>query len=225
MKKKKFLRITYYILSCIVISSVTTFVIFRFIPEVKDECNPTSSLDTFIFILTLIVAVLAILFAVLGYNEFTRVIDYTKKVDDFEHSINDYSKKADKVESITNQIQQIQRSLIRQERYIDHTAKYIYQVTYAKFEQMNNQAEAQQLLNHLYHELQIFILYRANMDADKTNVVDINKIAALEYLEGEGNGTMDDIPHLDYVVENDPDERIRQRAIEVRAIIRNRNNN
>ena len=205
---KKFLNIIIFIISCIAVSSVTTIVIFRFMPEVKDECNPTNSLDTFIFILTLIVAVLAFMFAFIGYHEFTRVIDYTKKVDDFEEQFN-------------SELNATNTRLIQQERYIDHTAEYIYQVTYAKIEQMNNQVEAQQLLDHLYHDLQIFILYRANMDADKTNVVDINKIAALEYLEGEGNGTMDDIPHLDYVVKHNPDKHIRQRAIEVRAIIRN----
>ncbi len=207
---KNFLNITIFIISCIAISSVTTIVIFQFIPEVKNECNPTSSLDTFIFILTLIVAVLAFMFAFIGYNEFTRVINYTKKVDDFEEQFN-------------SKLNTTNARLIRQQRYIDYTFGYLYETSYSQLAQMKNQDDAQQLLNHLFHELQIAKLYRVNLDTDEARVVNINKIAALEYLEE--NGRKADIPHLDYIAQHDPDEHVRTRAIEVRAIIRNNDNN
>lgn len=144
------------------------------------------------------------------------------RIDNLTEIIDNYT---NRVDLFTTQIDNLREYFSQQARYFDYIIEYLYQVTYANIEHLNDQAQAQQLLNHLYHELQIARLYRTYITADEAPVVNINRIAALEYLEGEGNGTMDDIPHLDYVVEHDPDERIRQRAIEVRAIIRNRNNN
>ena len=154
----------------------------------------------------------------------TRVDDFerdtNRRLDNSERTIDDYT---NIVTHFTTQIDILRESLTQQTRYFDHIINYLYQVTYYNIEQMEDQTQAQQLLEHLFHELQIALLFNTYLNADESPAVDINRIAALEYLEG--NGTMDDIPHLDYVVEHDPDEQIRQRAVEVRAIIRNRNNN
>ena len=149
-------------------------------------------------------------------------LDTHNRINTFTGTIDDYT---NRVKHFADQINNLRDSLTQQSRYFDYIINYLYQVTYSNIERMEDQSQSEQLLNYLYHELQIARLYRTYITADEAPVVNINRIAALEYLEGEGNGTMDDIPHLDYVVENDPDEHIRQRAIEVRAIIRNRNNN
>lgn len=148
--------------------------------------------------------------------------DTHNRINTFTGTIDDYT---NRVERFATQINNLRESLTQQSTYFDYIIDYFYQVIYSNIELMDDQSQSELLLNHLYHVLQIARLYRTYITEDEAPVVNTNRIAALEYLEGEGNGTMDDIPHLDYVVEHDPDERIRQRAIEVRAIIRNRNNN
>lgn len=131
-------------------------------------------------------------------------------------------------EQISNfdlRVNQVHEALTQQSRYYEHTIDYLYQATYSIIAQMadQDQDKARQLLDHLFHELQIAKLYRVNLDTDEARVVNINKIAALEYLEE--NGRKADIPHLDYIAQHDPDEHVKTRAIEVRAIIRNNDNN
>lgn len=154
--------------------------------------------------------------------------DLTNRLDRIRQQINeDIQVKTlnfdNQISNFDIRVDQFQEALTQQSRYYDHTIDYLYQVTYSNISQMANQDEAQQLLDYLYHELQIATLYRVNLDAGEARVADFNKITALEYLEE--NGTRADIPHLDYIAQHDPDEQVRTRAIEVRAIIRNRYGN
>lgn len=126
----------------------------------------------------------------------------------------------EKITDFNKRVEQIKDSLIQQARYFDQTNNCLYQMAYSSIEQMDNKAHADQLLEKIFHELQIAKLYRTNLDPDEKSDIDIHKIAAFEYLEEYG--TMEDIPHLDHVAKHDPDEQNKRRAVEVTAIIRNR---
>lgn len=139
--------------------------------------------------------------------------DIQDKLSGFNEQITDFN----------GQVELIKSSIIQQVRYFDQSIKYLYQATYSNIEQMDDQTQAQQRLENLFHELQIAKLYRTSINADEDSDVNHNRITALEYLEE--NGTMEDIPHLDYIARYDPNEHVKTRAIEVRAIIRNRFNN
>lgn len=129
-------------------------------------------------------------------------------------------------EQISNfdlRVNQVTEALTQQSRYFEHTIDYLYQATYTNISQMEDQTQAERLLDDLFHELQIATLHRTYLNTNETQDNDINKNAALEYLEE--NGRMEDISHLEYVALHDPNEHVRRRAIEVRAIIRSRFNN
>lgn len=171
-----------------------------------------------------IVAALTIAAAVFGIIGVTAFKEETRtRLDNFKDTINNYSDKVERIENIGNQIENIKGSLFQQERYIDNTTNYLFQATYTIIENMSDTTQAQQLLENLFHELQIAKLYRSSLDADNDSEIYIHKIAAFAYLEE--NGTMADIPHLEYIVDYDPNKNNKRRAIEVIAIIRNRNNN
>lgn len=136
---------------------------------------------------------------------FTGIIDnYTNRVDQF-----------------TTQIDNLRVYLSQQVIYFDQIINYLYQVTYLNIEHMEDQTHAQQLLENLFHELQIAKLYRTIIADDEVHNNNINRIAALEYLEN--NGRMEDIPHLEYIAKNDPNEIIRDRAIKIIGRIEERN--
>ncbi len=141
----------------------------------------------------------------------TRLNDFMTTIDDFTNSVDCY----------TAQIDNINYTLTQQTRYFYQVINYLYQVTYSNIEQMEDQTLAQQLLENNFHELQIAMLYRTNLQADEAPDVEINRIAALEYLED--NGRIEDIPHLEYIAQQDPNERIRNRAFEIIGRIRERN--
>lgn len=136
---------------------------------------------------------------------FTGIIDnYTNRVDQF-----------------TTQIDNLRVYLSQQVIYFDQIINYLYQVTYLNIEHMEDQTHAQQLLENLFHELQIAKLYRTIIADDEVHDNNIYRIAALEYLEN--NGRMEDIPHLEYIAKNDPNEIIRDRAIKTIGRIEERN--
>ena len=68
--------------------------------------------------------------------------------------------------------------------------------------------------------MQIARLYRTCFNAENNEAYNRDRFAVLAYLET--NGTIEDIPHLEYVVQHDTNEDNRRRAIEVIGIIRNR---
>ena len=80
-----------------------------------------------------------------------------------------------------------------------------------------------QLLEYIFHELQIAKLYRINLDKDGNPTHDIHKIATFEYLESEGIKT--DIPHLEYIAKHDPNEENRIRAQKIIGRIEEREEN
>ncbi len=75
---------------------------------------------------------------------------------------------------------------------------------------MKDKEQANLLLANLFHDFQIAKLYRNNFETDEVSDIDVNLITALEYLEE--NGTMEDIPHLEYVAQNDTNDDNRNRA-------------
>ena len=115
---RRVLQIIGFIVSCVAISSFTTIVLFRYIPNIKDSCS-SSPLDTFIFILTLIVAVLTIMVAFIGYYEFTRVNHYTERVDEFVTEFNN------NLEMYNQNSLELRGRLTQQELYLNQTINYL----------------------------------------------------------------------------------------------------
>lgn len=205
---------TFFLVTCIVtsiaISAFTTSIICKHTPSISNA----SSLDTYVFILTLIVAVLTFLIGIIGIIEFSRIQKYIKIVDKF---VNKFEKKLNVHE---NEFEKIKYSLTQQEHYLNQTIYYLYQAADSITNQMNDQETALVILNQLYHNLQIAKLYRSSLDSNETSKIDNDKFTAFAYLEE--NGTMEDIPHLLYVERNDSNEQNRKRATGVIAIIKRR---
>lgn len=205
---KKSLQITIFIVSSIAISSITTIVIFRFIPTIKNIFDSKSSLDTFIFILTLIVAILAFMFAFIGYNEFTRVIEYRKKVDGFE---SDFNKK---LETHNQNMTIISDRLTQQGLFINQSLNYLNSI----LAELSFMSQNENTIKRLLHDSNIAQLYRINLDTNESSDLSNSKFDAFAYLEE--NGTKEDIPHLKYVAKYDPIEKNRDRAKEIIGVIK-----
>ncbi len=148
-----------------------------------------------------------------------------EKYKDFENRFNESLEHNLAEIDIRNQIvnasiQDFQNFHSRQEAYINQTINYLYQATSAIINQMSDQDQARTILSRIYHDIQIARLYRTSLNAENNVAYDRDRFAAFAYLET--NGTIEDIPHLQYVEQHDPNENNRRRAIEVIAIIRNR---
>lgn len=154
-----------------------------------------------------------------AFNEFS--INQNTRLETFNNTINEYTKEVDRY---THQIDDVIReSQAKQARYFNQTLNFLYQVIYSNIEQMDDHTQAEQLLVNLFHELQIARLYRNSLDENGTSNIDINIIAALEYFEN--NGRIEDIPHLEYIAKNDPNEKIRDRAKRIIGRIEERGHN
>ena len=125
----------------------------------------------------------------------------------------------DKIDNFNIQVDQIRNSLNQKDKYLDQTINYLFQATYSNINLMDDKDQAKQLLKNLFHDLQIAKLYQADINADE--VTDINKIVAFSYLEE--NGIMADIPHLEYIAQHDPNNKIKDRAREIIGRIKQRN--
>ncbi len=204
---KKFLQITLFIISCVAISSFTTIVIFRFIPKIKKSFDPIGSLDTFIFILTLIVAVLAFMFAFIGYHEFTRVIKYTQKVDRLSVEFNENNES----------FNQIRNRLTQQELFLTQSINFLSTI----IARLAHKTQDKDILEKHSHYSHISQLYRISIDTNETPEIMKNKFDAFAYFEV--NGTNDDIPYLEYVAQHDPNEQYRNRAWVIIGGIKERN--
>ena len=121
---------------------------------------------------------------------------------------------------ITNQINKIRESLSRHDIALSHYNQVLYDTTYAVAQQIEKTNIAQSLMNTILHDFQIANLYHISLDSDETTDSNDIKFATFAYLEE--NGTLDDIPHLDYVEQHDPNEFNKRRAIEIKAIINRR---
>lgn len=129
------------------------------------------------------------------------------KLENFYVTIHDYS---NKVDLYAHLIDDIRKALTQQARYIDQTINIFFKATYSNISQMKDKEQANLLLANLFHDFQIAKLYRNNFETDEVSDIDVNLITALEYLEE--NGTMEDIPHLEYVAQNDTNDDNRNRA-------------
>ena len=156
-----------------------------------------------------------------AFNEFA--INQNTKLDNFENTINNNINKVQSLESKIHQIDTVRVSLILQARYLDQTINCLFQATHTNIEQLEDQNLAGQLLEYIFHELQIAKLYRINLDNDGNPAHDIHKIATFEYLESEGIKT--DIPHLEYIAKHDPNEENRIRAQKIIGRIEEREEN
>lgn len=122
--------------------------------------------------------------------------------------------------SLKDQLAEFSDCINSQSRYFEQSINYLYQAAYSNIEQMSDQTQAREILKSIYHEMQIARLYRTSFNAENNEAYNRDRFAVLAYLEM--NGTKEDIPHLEYVVQHDANEDNRRRAIEVIGIIRNR---
>lgn len=136
-----------------------------------------------------------------------------QKISNFDKQITDFN----------NRVEEIKFFMMQQTRFFDQSINYLYQTSYSNIEQMEDQTQANQLLEDLYHELQIAKLYRTSLDEDERPTINIQKIAALEYLEG--NGIKSDIPHIEYVAQHDPNKENRDQAKRIIGRIEERDQN
>lgn len=123
-------------------------------------------------------------------------------------------------DELKQQIESFRASTLVHEQYLNHTINYLFQATYSITNQITDEHIAREILNRLFHDFQIAKLYQTSFDSDDTSKIENIKFAAFAYLQE--NGAVEDIPHLEYVVQHDPNENNRRRAIEVIALIQSR---
>lgn len=142
-----------------------------------------------------------------------------KKLESYNDAINEYK---NDVNSYIHQIDDLVReSHTKQTKYINQTINHLYKIAYPIIEQMEDKEFANNILESIFHDLQIARLYHTVLNSDDDSDNDINIIAAFEYFKE--NGRLGDIPHLEYVAKNDSNERIRNLALEIIGRIRERN--
>lgn len=117
------------------------------------------------------------------------------------------------------QLKTIKQNQTFQDQYLDQTVCYLFQTIYSIISQINDKYIAKNILENFYHSFQIAKLYQINNALDKTEK--INKFAAFAYIEE--NGVLEDIPHLEYIAEHDPNEQNENRAKEIIGRIKERN--
>ena len=112
----------------------------------------------------------------------------------------------------------LEKTQIKQDIYFKKSIEYLYTIS---TNQLEND-EDNTLRDSLYHDLQIMMLYRYEIyqDNQESDIILHQKKSALDYLMEEDNGKEEDIPDLEYVAQNDPNEEIRRRAIEVIGVIK-----
>ena len=182
----------------------------------------------FIMFVSLIVSgSLAIMFYFRTKNISEKVIRYNNDgiIKDQKHYIEEVKYLQSELDKIKTEYQQ-QISLIQkkndfQNHYLDQIVSLFFQATYSITDQMNNESTAKNILYDLFHDYQITKLYRDSLDLKGSMEVQQDKFAAFAYLTE--NGTMDDIPHLVFIAQNDCDEQNRKLAREIIGRIKERN--
>lgn len=132
-----------------------------------------------------------------------------QKIRNIELKIDDCCEEGHKKMQILESIQ------IKQEHYFKKSIEYLYMIS----SNLTEKDDDDTLRDTLYHDLQIMWLYRyeINQDDQESTYISHLKKSALDYLEDYGK--VDDIPDLEYVAKNDPNEEIRRKAIETIGVI------
>ena len=228
MNKIVFLIVTLIVFVIFVIIAISCLPFTLFNIHVS-EATGSIPLDSFVFVLTLAVAILTILVAVIGCFEFSRVNKYTEKVDRFEKELDS---KLDEFNHSQEELLEQQknhlndnfcRALIKQEKYYDQTLLYLSQAAYSIIEQMTDKVKVKKLIKFLTLEYHIANLYRSSIDLNETTKIDKKKKGALLYLTE--NATKEHISHLKYVAQNDPNEDFKNQAQIIIGQIKEREKN
>lgn len=197
-----------------------------------DDTNRTYNLFEIFMVIIMFISLivsgsLAIMFYFRTRNISEKVIKYNNEgiIKDYKHHIEEVKYLQSELDIIKNEFQQ-QINLIQikndfQNHYLDQIVSLFFQATYSITDQMNNESTAKNILYNLFHDYQITKLYRDSLDSKDSMAVQQDKFAAFAYLTE--NGTMDDIPHLDFVAQNDCDEQNRKLAREIIGRIKERN--
>ncbi len=216
------------------------------------DINPVQnevSLDSIVFNLTLAVnsiseiltgatwaltaiTVLIALLGFLGYSRLNKDIkrhneELLKRTDVQDSIINEYKNLVNSLreeqKSFIEKNQKIINILNQQDLYFSQTINYLYQATDAICNQIKDESKSKIILNNLYHGVHIANLYHCIIDEQNDRVSDNDKFAAFSYLEE--NGTEEDIIHLEFSANNDPNKNNRIRATEIIGRIRERTKN
>lgn len=192
------------------------------------DSNKTIVFLEIILIITLLVffitGIIVIIYYLRAKTNFERIgIDKSliNKLDYYIENADNLQRKIDRLES--NFQQQINEILINkafQDQYLNQLSCYLFQATYSLTGQMNNEVVAKDILYNLFHGYNIAKLYRTSLNSDGTSRIDKDKFAAFAYLME--NGTLEDIPHLEYIAKNDPYESNRDQAKEIIGRIKER---
>ena len=146
----------------------------------------------------------------------------------FKDHIEEFKHLQKEINSIKSDSQQ-QISIIKTNEkhldlYLNQIVKVFFQVAYSLTSQIENEHIAKDILNNLFHDFQIAKLYRISLESNKnstTNSYEEEKFSVFAYFEE--NGTVEDIPHLSFVTQNDPNVHSRNRASEIIGHIKERN--
>lgn len=193
---KRFLYVFFYSIIILIISAFTTPLISRFIPIIKRIGDEKNLLDTFIFILTLIVAVLAFLFAIIAIFEFSKIEKIEKDLNSFNEEMKD-----------------LRRVMAIQDHTMQSYNKFLYEST----KSIADNEEPIKLLRIVTHNYHLSVLCSLHLDSTDTDSYNY-KYDSFNYIEQLG--TKNDIPYLDYVANHDTNKKNRDRAREVIGYIK-----
>lgn len=200
-KKKtvKILCVIFYGIILLLISAFTTPLILKFTPNIA--LTEKHYLDTFIFILTLIVAVIAVLFAVIGLYEFSKI-----------------EKIKENLSSFNNRMDEMRQVMIIH----NQTMLQLNEILYKETRMIAENTNSKELLEEVTLNYQIALLYSTNFGLDDSDSYE-KKEDAFNYIQTKG--TTNVIKYLEFIANNDTDKRNRLRAREVIGSIKERERN
>ena len=151
MKKEKkntvkTLCVIFYSIIILLISAFTTPLILKFTPNIA--LTQKHYLDTFIFILTLIVAVIAVLFAVIGLYEFSKI-----------------EKIKENLSSFNNRMDEMRQVMIIH----NQTMLQLNEILYKETRMIAENTNSKELLEEVTLNYQIALLYSTNFGLDDSD--------------------------------------------------------
>lgn len=195
---------------------------------VNDFNNILSEINNSFSLISIIVGVFGLLIGVLGILGFSNLKnDYrelkkglAEQISDqnetVQEKIDEMNRLSDDIETRTNVISEIRNQQGFQNQYLMRINQYLFSITNSVVDNLGDDNErARGIRESLYRQYYIVKAFLPWSDSREDGTV-----AVFSYLQN--NGTIDQIDDLQFIADNDPDERKRKIALETIGYIRAR---
>ncbi len=175
--------------------------------------NAINNIQTWSAVIIAILTLIVALWGIFGYRRMKKNIKENIKKNDkiIRNRIEAINAKEQEFNDCITKITVVIEKLNSQEKYMCKANQYLYEALDKIANQIPNADTGKAILQNMLHNYQITNLYSTDNNT---------KFAALAYLYG--NGTLEDIEHLEYFAKSNIDERNREWAREIVGIIKHK---